>query len=157
MGRALSGESILSSPSCSFHSNCCCHGFAWQAAGEEEGGPKAPTPTKATAKTSALPPQSWKPQREGWLSSKESLSKGWDHEAGSPPGMGLLPSLACLASSVLPQAALCDLFTCLSLPHCEGLGWGAGDSSLIPTAQHRAWHRSESIQLCKKLSLAPWI
>lgn len=44
------GSPILPSPSCSFHSNHRCHGFAWQAAGEEEGGPEAHTPTKATEK-----------------------------------------------------------------------------------------------------------
>lgn len=66
------------------------------------------------------------------------------------------PALPGLPGHLCPTAgAMHNLFTCL---RCAVSTWGGelGDSSLILTAQHRAWYKSESIQLHKKLSLAPW-
>lgn len=151
MGRTFSGESHPSSPSCSFHSNCCCHGFAWQAAGEEEGGLEAPTPTKACKNKCATSTVLGTPK---WMGTprKESLSEGWGDEAGSSLGPGPSPSLACLSSSVLPRCMICLLVSTA----VSALGGELGDSSLVPTAQHRTWYRSESSQLYKELSLSPW-
>lgn len=74
-------------------------------------------------------------------------------EAGSPLGWDSLPPG--LPGQLCPTTGYTVCFP--PPPHTERLGWGAGDSSLILTAQHRAWHRSESIQLYKKLNLAPWM
>lgn len=149
---SLWGSPILPSPSCCFHGNHCCHGSAWQAAGEEEGGPEAHTPTKATDKTNVLPPQSWRPPKQRGDSPQGVTDLRLGDEAGSPLGWDSLPPG--LPGQLCPTTS----YTVYSLPppHCERLGWGAGDSSLILRAQHRAWHRSESIQLYKKLNLAPW-